>query len=73
MTEPTTTGVFAFDVPAHQTSAPLITEDSSTQNAHNHVASNMYQARDFVAGISESMQDMNKVSLGASLCGAVLM
>jgi hypothetical protein len=62
MAAPTEAGVFAFDVPAHQTSAHQALEDPSSQNSGDHVG-NRYQAKEFMNSNSASTQDMEKVCL----------
>lgn len=61
MAEPSTTGVFAFDVPAHQPSAPQVHDHPSTENAQDYVGPISYHAKDDVAENSQTMQDINKV------------
>ena len=61
MTEPSTTGVFAFDVPVHQPSAPQVLAHPSTENAQDYVAPIRYQAKDVVAEDPQTIHDMNTV------------
>lgn len=64
MAAPSEAPVFAFDVPAHRTSAHQAVEDPSSQNSQDHVG-NRYQAKEFVNSNSVSTQDLEKVCLDA--------
>jgi hypothetical protein len=67
MTETSTAGVFAFDVPAHQPSIVRhpTTDNSSNERSQDHVTSVRHQAKDNVIEHSLAMQEMNKASLAA--------